>query len=220
MKGPVVPSRKLVALPFVLALLGLAACTAEAGPTVAGGELADLAADALEKQTGSRPDLDCGDDHSIIVSEGKEVDCVATSTETGAEYDATITFTSVEGSDYEISVEVASEPNNTPSEAPTSDPAEADTSAPAADANSIVVPAPDFAAAVADAVAAEWGAGNDIDCGDAATRTLYEGAIHSCVLIDVSTDAEYAITITVTSIEVDAGSFNFEAVVDETPLNR
>lgn len=219
MKGPVVPSRKLAALPFALALLGLAACTAEAGPTVSGGELADLAADALEKQTGSRPDLDCGDD-SITVSEGKEVDCVATSTETGAEYDATITFTSVEGGDYEISVDIASEPTNVPSEAPTSDPAEADTSAPAVDANSIVVPAPDFAAAVADAVAAEWGAGNDIDCGDAATRTLYEGAIHSCVLIDVSTDAEYAITITVTSIDVEAGSFNFEAVVDETPLNR
>ncbi|MEU5155661.1 hypothetical protein [Glycomyces sp. NPDC021274] len=215
------PSRKLAALPFVLAFLGLAACTAEAGPTVSGGELADLAADALEKQTGSRPDLDCGgDDDSIIVSEGKEVDCVATSTETGAEYDATITFTSVEGRDYEISVEVASEPNNAPSEAPTSDPAEAGTSAPAADANSIVVPAPDFAAAVADAVAAEWGAGNDIDCGDASTRTLYEGAIHSCVLLDVSTDAEYGITITVTSIDVEAGTFNFEAVVDETPLNR
>ncbi|WP_197717033.1 DUF4333 domain-containing protein [Glycomyces terrestris] len=206
-------------MPFVLALLGLAACTAEAGPTVSGGELAELAADALEEQTGSRPDLDCGDD-SIIVSEGKEVDCVATSTDTGAEYDATVTFTSVDGRDYEISVEVASEPDNAPSEAPTSAPAEADTSAPAADANSMVVPAPDFAAAVTDAVAAEWGAGNDIDCGDSTTRTLYEGAIHSCVLNDVSTDAEYAITITITSIDVEADTFNIEVVVEETPLNR
>jgi hypothetical protein len=219
MEGPVVPSRELAALPFALALLGLAACTAEAGPTVSGQELADLAADALEKETGSRPDLDCGDD-SIIVTQDKEVDCLATSTETDAEYDATVTFTSVDGTEYEISVEVASEPNGAPSEAPTSDPAENDTSAPAADANSIVVPAPEFAAAVADAVAAEWGAGNDIDCGDAATRTLYEGAIHSCVLLDVSTDAEYTITITVTSIDVEANTFNFEAVVDDTPLNR
>jgi hypothetical protein len=220
MKGPVVPSRKLAALPFALALLGLAACTAEAGPTVSGEELADLAADALEEETGSHPDLDCGDDDSIIVTQGKEVDCVATSTETGAEYDATITFTSVEGSDYEISVEVASEPNGAASEAPASDPAESDTSAPAADANSIVVPAPEFAAAVADAVADEWGSGNDIDCGDATTRTLYEGAIHSCVLIDVSTDAEYTTTITITSIDVEANSFNFEVEVDDIPLNR
>lgn len=219
MKGPVVPSRKLAALPFALALLGLAACTAEAGPTVSGGELADLAADALEKETGSRPDLDCGDD-SIIVTQDKEVDCVATSTETGAEYDATVTFTSVEGRDYEISVEVASEPNSAESEAPTSDPAEVETSTPADSAISIVVPAPDFAAAVADEVADEWGSGNDIDCGDTTTRTIMEGAVHSCVLIDVSTDAEYTITITITSIDVEANSFNFEAEVDDTPLNR
>ena len=219
MKGLVVPSRKLAALPFALALLGLAACTAEAGPMVSGEELADLAADALEKETGSRPDIECGDD-SIIVSEGKEVDCVAVSTESGAEYDATVTFTSVDGTEYAISVEVASEPDGGAGEAPTSDAAENDTSAPAADANSIVVPAPEFAAAVADAVAAEWGAGNDIDCGDAATRTLYEGAIHSCVLLDVSTSAEYTITITVTGIDVAANTFDFEAVVDETPMNR
>jgi hypothetical protein len=219
MKGPVVPSRKLAALPFALALLGLAACTAEAGPAVSGEELADLAADALEKETGSRPDLDCGDD-SIIVAQDKEVDCVATSTETGAEYDATITFTSVEGTDYEISVDVASEPGGAESEAPATDPAENDTSAPAADANSIVVPAPDFAAAVADAVAHEWGSGNEIDCGDTTTRTLYAGAVHSCVLIDASTDAEYTITVTISSIDVEANTFNFEAVVEDTPLNR
>jgi len=219
MKGHVVPSRKLAALPFALALLGLAACTAEAGPTVSGAELADLAADALEKETGSRPGLDCGDD-SIIVTQDKEVDCVATSTETGDEYDATVTFTDVDGTDYKISVQVASEPNGAASEAPASEPAENDTSAPAADANSIVVPATDFAAAVADAVAEEWGAGNDIDCGSAATRTLYEGAIHSCVLNDVSTDAAYTITITITSIDVEASTFNFEAKVDDTPLNR
>jgi hypothetical protein len=218
MKGPVVPSRKLAALPFALALLGLAACTAEAGPTVSGEELADLAADALEKETGSRPDLDCGDDDSIIVTQDKEVDCVATSTETGAEYAATITFTSVEGRDYEISVEVASEPNDAASEAPATDPAENDTSEPAAGANSIVVPAPDFAAAVADAVADEWGSGNEIDCGDTTTRTLYADAVHSCVLIDASTDAQYIITITITSIDVEANSFNFEAEVDDTPI--
>ncbi|MDN3238102.1 DUF4333 domain-containing protein [Glycomyces tritici] len=213
------PPKKLTILPTALAVAALSACSFSAGePTVTGDELAELAEDALEEETGSRPEMDCGSVDSISVSQDKEVDCVATSTETGAEYDATITFTSVEGRDYEISVEVASEPNNAPSEAPTSDPAEAETSAPAADANSIVVPAPDFAAAVADAVAAEWGEGNDIDCGDAATRTLYEGAIHSCVLIDVSTDAQYTITITITGIDVEAGSFNFEAEVDDTPL--
>ncbi|MFC3490922.1 hypothetical protein [Glycomyces rhizosphaerae] len=213
------PPKKLTILPMALAVAALSACSFSVGePTVTGDELAELAEDALEEETGSRPEMDCGSVDSISVSQDKEVDCVATSTETGVAYDATVTFTSVEGSDYEISVEVASEPNGAASEAPATDPAEDDTSAPADSAISIVVPAPDFAAAVADEVADEWGSGNDIDCGDTTTRTIMEGAVHSCVLIDVSTDAQYVITITITSIDVEANSFNFEAEVDDTPI--
>lgn len=104
------PYRKLAALPFVLAVIGLSACTAEAGPTVPGEDLAELAEDALEQETGARPEMDCGDD-SIIITKDKEVDCTATSTETGNEYDATVTFTNVDGGEYSISVVVAETPN-------------------------------------------------------------------------------------------------------------
>ncbi len=38
MKGPVVPLRKLAILPIALAVLGLAACSFDAGPTVSGGD--------------------------------------------------------------------------------------------------------------------------------------------------------------------------------------
>lgn len=109
MKGHLVPYRRLIALPFALAVLGLAACSFEAGPTVSADDLADLAEGALEEQVGVRPDLDCGDDDSIVVTQDKEVEC--TLSEGGVEYDAVVTFTNVDGREYEISVEVADEAN-------------------------------------------------------------------------------------------------------------
>nr|WP_277605797.1 DUF4333 domain-containing protein [Glycomyces sp. L485] len=201
-------------MPLALVALGLSACTAEAGLTVPGEDLADLAADALEEQTGARPDIDCGDD-SIIVSQDKEVDCTATSTETGAEYDTVVTFTSVDGREYEISVEVASEPNGAESEAPTSAPAEDDASEPAADAAELQIAAEDLASAVADALVEQLGSRPEIDCGKDITRTLHAGAIHYCELIDASTGEEYNITITITGVE--GSQFNFSAEVSDTP---
>ncbi|GAB3225960.1 hypothetical protein GCM10027447_15790 [Glycomyces halotolerans] len=104
------PTRKLAALPLALAFIGVSACTAEAGPTVSGESLAEAAEDALEAEIGSRPDIDCGDE-AIIVSMDKEVECLLTDPSSGNEYDATVTFTGVDGDSWDIGVEVASEPN-------------------------------------------------------------------------------------------------------------
>lgn len=213
------PIRKLAALPIALVALGLAACTAEAGPTVSAADLAELAAEALEEETGARPDMDCGDNDSIIVTQDKEVDCTATSTESGNEYDATVTFTNVDGLEYEISVKVASEPNGAGSEAPSSEPAEDGTSEPAfggdGDTAWVRVTAEEFAAAVADALVEEWGSLPEIDCGEGTTRTLYAGAVHSCELVDAAAAERYNITITIESIEDNV--FNFSAELADTP---
>jgi hypothetical protein len=214
--------RNLAVLPIALAVIGLAACTAEARPTVSGEDLADLAADALEEETGARPDMDCGTD-SIIITEDKEVDCTATSTQSGTEYDAVVTFTDVDGTDYRIGVEVASEPNGAESEAPASDPAEEDTSQSGTDeawggegdTAWVRVTAEQFAAAVADALVEELGSRPEIYCGEGTTRTLMAGAIHSCELVDAAAGERYNITITIESI-VD-GQFNFTAELADTP---
>jgi hypothetical protein len=181
---------------------------------VSGEDLAELAAEALEDQTGARPDMDCGTD-SVIVTQDKEVDCVATSTESGAEYDAVVTFTSVDGTDYEIGVEVAAEPNGGESEAPASTPDAEDTTQAASDGTGLTVTAEEFAAAVADALEAEWGSLPEIDCGEGTTRTLYKDAIHYCEAVDAATGDRYGITITIISIEGNV--FNFSAELADTP---
>jgi hypothetical protein len=98
-------NRELIAAPAALALLALAACTFEAGPTIAGADLAAAAADVIEEQTGARFDVDCGDDR-IIVTQDKEVECVTHDPTTGLDLDTTVTFTVVDGDDWRIRVEV------------------------------------------------------------------------------------------------------------------
>lgn len=115
-------SRPLV--PVALsALLLLAGCTFSVGvdsaPTVPPEDLATLAADELEKETGLRPVIDCGEE-PIRVKEDTAVTCLLVDPVAGLEFDTVITFTEVEGRDYTISVRVADAPNNAPQ--PTAEP--------------------------------------------------------------------------------------------------
>jgi hypothetical protein len=206
-----VPTRYTAVLPLALAAFGLAACSAEAGPTVSGEDLADAAADALEEQIGQRPEVDCGDD-SIIVSQDKEVECLLTDPSTGSEFDTTVTFTGVDGQEWDIDVQVASEPNGG---APTeSAAAEETSSAPAADEAGLEIPADDLAAAAADALEEQVGSRPEIDCGTGIDITIYEGWQTYCDLIDTD-GSVYGVTITVTSIEGTA--FDFDIEVDAEP---
>lgn len=101
-------------LPIVVIMLAasfaLAGCSFSANPTVPADDIATLAEDTLEEQIGQRPEIDCGDE-AIGLVEGDEVDCLLTDPTTGSEFDTTIVFTSVEGSDYTIDIQVAEQPN-------------------------------------------------------------------------------------------------------------
>ncbi|HEU5126815.1 MAG TPA: DUF4333 domain-containing protein [Glycomyces sp.] len=70
-------------------------------------DIAAAAADALEAQVGSRPEIDCGE-VDIVPEEGRTVYC--TLIDAGAEYETTVTFTGVDGDQWGIDVQVASEP--------------------------------------------------------------------------------------------------------------
>jgi hypothetical protein len=97
--------RNVLALPVGLAVASLAACSFGT-PTVPADGLADLAEDALEEEVGQRPEIDCGSE-DIEVVEGDEVTCVLTDPATGSEYDTVVSFTGVDGTEYDIDVQVA-----------------------------------------------------------------------------------------------------------------
>jgi hypothetical protein len=198
-----VPIRCTAVLPIALAALGLAACSAEAGPTVSGEDLAD----ALEEQIGQRPEVDCGDD-SIIVSQDKEVDCLLHDPSTGSEFDTTVTFTGVDGQDWDIDVQVASEPNG--GDTTESAAEETSSAAPPADEAGLEIPAEDLAAAAADALEEQVGMRPESDGIDI---PIYEGRQTYCDLIDG--ESVYEVTITVASIEGTA--FDFDIVVADAP---
>lgn len=95
----------------VFAALVLVGCSASANLTVSPDTVAQQAADALQEQVGSdvAPDMDCGDE-SIELAEGTVVDCVLTDPTSGAEYDAQVTLSDIDGTDYHIDVSVADTP--------------------------------------------------------------------------------------------------------------
>lgn len=101
--------RNALALPVGLAVASLAACSFGT-PTVPADDVAELAEDALEEQVGQRPEIDCGSE-DIEVVDGDEVTCTLTDPATGSEFDAVVTFSGVDGTDYKIDVQVADTPN-------------------------------------------------------------------------------------------------------------
>jgi hypothetical protein len=106
----------------VTAALTLSACTFSLSPqvrTVEGSDVAETAAGALEEQTGSRPDIDCGGD-AIALEAGTKITCLLTDPASGLEYDVVVTITTVSRDGYEIDAKVADLPNNPPQ--PTAEP--------------------------------------------------------------------------------------------------
>ncbi|MCH7231880.1 DUF4333 domain-containing protein [Glycomyces sp. L485] len=204
------PIRKLAALPLAVGALALSACSVEAGPTISGEDLAEAAADALEPQIGARADVDCGDD-SIIVSQDKEVDCVTTDPATGEELDTTVTFTGVEGDDWNIQVEVAPAEVDEDGVAE-EDQTESDDSA--EDQGRLELPAEQLADEAANVLEAQNGSRPEIDCGSVNIE-IYVDRQHFCTLTDPANGSEYATTITIT--EVDGSQFKFNVSVASEP---
>ncbi|TGO06619.1 DUF4333 domain-containing protein [Serinibacter arcticus] len=105
--------RTITATAAVLGILVLGACsvTASANRTVGAEQIAEEAEGALEEQVGQRPDIDCGDDQVDLV-DGEVVDCELTDPTTGDEYDTTVTLSDVDGTNFNIDVQVAQEAND------------------------------------------------------------------------------------------------------------
>jgi len=89
----------------------LSGCSISGTVTADPADVAASAADALEQQVGSRPEMDCGAE-TIEIIDGTVVNCVLTDPETGLMYDAPVTISDVDGLDYVVNVDVAAEPNN------------------------------------------------------------------------------------------------------------
>lgn len=186
-------SRPLLAAPVALAVTLLAGCTFSIGqsqaPTVDPDEIADTAAGSLEKETGVRPDIDCGTD-PVPLKKNTAVTCLLTDPTTGLEFDVTLTFTSVEGTEYSFDIKVADSPNNPPT--PTAAPG---ATVPVTDIEQLAVqaltPHLDFVpGVVCDATEVEIVAGNTVDCS-------YD-----------SPDGTVPITVTITSYDATTGKYS------------
>lgn len=106
--------RRVVTSGIVLAaLVGVSSCSVEVHRTgsVSADKMAARAADRLEEQFGSRPNIDCGDepfDGKVGVSRV----CTLTAGSDPTEYDVTITITAVDGTDVSFHLKVADGPRS------------------------------------------------------------------------------------------------------------
>jgi hypothetical protein len=188
----------VVAVP---ALLVLSACVFSPGritaQTVDPEDIETLAEDALEDQTGQRPEIDCGEER-IPVQKDREVSCLLVDPIAGLEFDTVITFTTVEGGKYTIDVAVAEVPNNRPE--PTVEPD------PGGDAPT--VPSADIAALAIEALTPVLGFVPQIECPPDDVPIFVDG-VTTCSFEDAQGRHDVEVTITA----FDGESYTINAVV-------
>jgi hypothetical protein len=80
------------------------------GLEVEAERLAEAAADALEPQLGTRPDIDCGE-LNLTVFEGRRTYCDLNDTD-GSVYEVTLTVTEIDGTDFYFDIAVAETPRS------------------------------------------------------------------------------------------------------------
>jgi hypothetical protein len=97
-------SRRLLMTLGAGAALTLTACGAG---TLSAEQVATTAEDALEKEVGSRPDIDCPDE--LAKEEGASTRCTLTAGDDPTEYGVTVTVTSTDD-DTRLGVTVDDEP--------------------------------------------------------------------------------------------------------------
>lgn len=98
-----VPTRLALAASVPLAVLLLGGCSS----AVSSDDVAGQVSDAIEEQTGTRPDVTCPEDLAGEV--GAETSCEVTDPGTGDVVDATVSVSEVEGDTASLSIEVGSE---------------------------------------------------------------------------------------------------------------
>lgn len=93
-----------------IALGGCSFSIGNAHPTSVGSsQVEGLAEDALEAQVGTRPSIDCGAD-DFALENGSSRTCVLTDPSSGTQYDADVTLSDVDGTEFHVDVEVATAP--------------------------------------------------------------------------------------------------------------
>ncbi|WP_199041738.1 DUF4333 domain-containing protein [Glycomyces salinus] len=187
-------------LPLTLTVLAASACSLFS-QTISGEDLSEAAADTLEPQLGERPEVDCGDD-DITPAEGDEVDCTMIDPATDLELDMVVTFTGVDGDQWDIEVEVfpaEGADDQTQAEEPAEVESEDTGATPPRDGE---IAAADIAEAAEDALEPQLGARPEVDCGEV-NYVPEDGRIVYCTMIDPDSGEEYSATVTFTGVEGD-----------------
>jgi hypothetical protein len=164
-------------------------------PLVAGSDVAVAVEDRLEEEVGTRPEVDCGDD-DVQLEVTASLTCVLTDPGSGLEYDVVVTFTKVDGNEYEFDFTVADSPNNPPE--PTVDP---DTPSVTGD---------DIAALVVQALTPELPAPPVVSCPEPTVDIVVENITY-CTYEDE--DGIHDVEVTITEYDPVAGTYSISAAV-------
>ena len=107
--------RIAVATSFAGLMLALGGCSVDIGtsnttPTTVGSDkVAEVAEEALEAQVGRRPEIDCGTEE-FALEDGASRTCTLTDPDDGTMYDAEVELSDVAGTEFNVQVNVADEP--------------------------------------------------------------------------------------------------------------
>lgn len=181
--------------------LALSGCTFSLTPQIPEVDASDVAtavADQLEKQVGTRPDVDCGT-NKVQLEVGTKLTCVLTDPGSGLEYDTVVTFTEVNGTDYKFDFKVADSPNNPPQ--PTVDP------------DSPTVTGDDIAALVVTALAPSMDVPPVVSCPEPEVEIKVDNQTY-CSYAD-SDGTTHDVTVTITSFNADTGDYTINAKVTD-----
>lgn len=164
-------------------------------PLVAGADVAAAVEDKLEQEVGTRPEVNCGDD-DVQLEVGATLTCVLTDPGTGLAYDTVVTFTEVNGTDYQFDFSVANSPNNPPE--PTVDP------------NTPSVTGDDIAALVVTALTPSLPAPPVVSCPEPTVDIVVQNVTY-CSFEDQ--DGSHDVEVTITEFDPAAGTYAINAAI-------
>jgi len=187
-------TRALAPVTIALLALGLAGCSFNANLTVSASKIADTAATALQDELGGeKAEIDCGDGQIDVVVDA-EVECTYTDPETGEDYDAIVTITKVDGTDFSINASVPDLPVGG-SEEPSDD-------------DVITVPGSEVAGVAAGALAPQLGFDPTITCNED-----IELVVDNSIRCMISGEGYAAATVLITITEVNGAQYFINAEV-------
>ena len=182
-------------------LLGLTGCTFTASLTVPADSVGEQAAKALTDQLGTDvvPEMDCGEDDVKLIN-GTVVACVLTDPTSNMSYDAPVTISEVNGTNYHVAVQVGDAPIG---------------GTPAPDASGApTTPGSSLAAVAADGLESTLGYRPAVDCGDDRVSIVQDAQFDCVVTLDDALD--YPATVSITS--VIGGDYTVNVAVAATPV--